>query len=85
VTGLYCYTDNMAHHTTVEGLLEEIRENGRCSGCNCRFADINSFPAWSRYGHGDLCSDCGKREAFEGDFIRERILQQLARVRPTTS
>lgn len=27
------------------------------------------YPALSQYGHGDICSPCGMREAFEGDFI----------------
>ena len=67
----------MTTHKTVEDLLAEIRETSRCPGCDCRFADINSFPAWSRYGHGDMCSDCGRREAFEGDFIRIKMLQWL--------
>lgn len=26
-------------------------------------------PALSRFGHGDICSQCGTREALEGDFI----------------
>lgn len=28
-----------------------------------------AHPALSRFGHGDICSTCGTREAFEGDFI----------------
>ena len=28
-----------------------------------------AHPALSRFGHGDICSACGTREAFEGDFI----------------
>lgn len=30
---------------------------------------IIGYPALSRFGHGDICSDCGVKEAFEGDFI----------------
>ena len=30
-----------------------------------------TFPALSRYGHGDICSSCGVREAFEGDFLKQ--------------
>ena len=29
----------------------------------------DEHPALSRYGHGDICSECGTREATEGDFI----------------
>jgi len=68
----------MTKHQNVAGLLKKIAEISRCPGCDCRFADINSFPAWSRYDHGDLCSDCGGREAFERDFIRDRIVNRLA-------
>ena len=74
----------MTKYKSVDALVEEIAETSRCPGCDGRFADINSFPARSRYGHGDLCSDCGKREAFEGDFIRERIEQRLARAKSTS-
>lgn len=33
---------------------------------------IIGYPALSRYGHGDICSDCGVREALQGDFIGKR-------------
>lgn len=40
-----------------------------CKGCG---EDLtNLYPALSRYGHGDLCSDCGMLEAFNGDFIKK--------------
>ncbi len=29
------------------------------------------YPALSRYGHGDICSPCGTREAFEGNFLAQ--------------
>ena len=67
----------MTRHDTVEALIEEMKETSRCPGCDGRLSDIFSFPARSRYGHGDLCSDCGGREAFEGDYIRQNILRRL--------
>jgi hypothetical protein len=36
------------------------------------------FPALPRYGHGDLFSECGQRETFEGDFIAAHIVQAVA-------
>lgn len=39
----------------------------RCKGCGCKFESDRA--ALSRYGHGDICPDCGTREALEGDFI----------------
>lgn len=30
---------------------------------------MSKRPALSRYGHGDICSDCGITEALVGDFI----------------
>ena len=67
----------MTKHQTAESLVAELQETSRCPGCDCRFADLYSFPALSRYEHGDLCSECGRREALEGDFIRERILRRI--------
>ena len=52
-----------------------------CPGCMKLLSEIWHFPARSRYRHGDLCSECGEREAFEGDFIGKRINDHLARVR----
>lgn len=38
-----------------------------CPGCG---EDLTSIePALSRFGHGDICSDCGVNEAFSGNFI----------------
>ena len=51
----------------------------RCPGCDKLFIEMFSFPARSRHGHGDLCSDCGYREAFEGNFIAERIAEALSK------
>ncbi len=46
-----------------------------CNGCG-RFLGKNSSAfALSRYGHGDLCGDCGTREALEGDFIKAEVSQ----------
>jgi hypothetical protein len=51
-----------------------------CGGCIKFLSEIADFPARSRYGHGDLCNECGQREAFEGDFIGTRINDHLAQV-----
>lgn len=37
-----------------------------CIGCG---RVLETSPALSRYNHGDICSDCGRSEAFYGDFI----------------
>jgi hypothetical protein len=51
----------------------------RCPGCDKLLFEMFSFPAKSRYGHGDLCSECGRREAFEGDFIAVGIAEALSK------
>lgn len=33
---------------------------------------IEGYPALSRYGHGDICSNCGTLEALLGDFIAQQ-------------
>ena len=53
----------------------------RCPGCEKLLREIGTFPAQSRYGHGDLCSECGLREAIEGDFIRELIIARIAELK----
>lgn len=37
-----------------------------CIGCDKK---MSIYPALSRYGHGNICSDCGVMEAMLGDFI----------------
>lgn len=51
---------------------ERIKSEVMCKGPNCiRFiADGEQRIALSRYGHGKICSDCGVREAFDGDIIK---------------
>lgn len=39
----------------------------KCKGCGEELTNIH--PALSRYGYGDICPDCGVREALEGNFI----------------
>lgn len=39
-----------------------------CKGCGEEMTSIP--PALSRYGHGDICSECGTTEALVGDFIK---------------
>jgi len=38
-----------------------------CKGCWEELTSIKT--ALSRYGHGDICSECGTQEAWSGDFI----------------
>lgn len=57
-------------------------EPSRCKGCDALLSELFSFPARSRFGHGDLCSDCGRREAFEGDFILRAWIAQIADRKP---
>lgn len=46
-----------------------------CKGCGEPVAE--SRAALSRYGHGNICSDCGVREAFAGNFIPSEIANSL--------
>jgi Zn finger protein HypA/HybF involved in hydrogenase expression len=49
---------------------EDEETNPLCRGCRKKGVVIGDpANAISRYGHGDLCPDCGRREAAEGDFI----------------
>jgi hypothetical protein len=48
--------------------------NTICPGCKHH---IPGFPALSRYGYGNLCSDCGTREALEGNFIADARFDSL--------
>jgi len=41
-----------------------------CPGCSGIIQENDPHNALSRYGHGDICSNCGRREAFDGDFIK---------------
>ena len=60
--------------------IEDGKYQDHCGGCIKFLSELRDFPAKSRYGHGDLCSECGQREAFEGDFIGKRIEDHLAEV-----
>ena len=62
----------------VDDLINDMAEMSRCPGCDKRLADMGTFPARSRFGHGDLCAECGLREAFENDFITARTRARLA-------
>lgn len=73
------HNSNGTQHRTVDDLIDELAEESRCPGCDKRLADIHAFPARSRFGHGDLCSECGNREAFDGDFINSRARARIAR------
>lgn len=47
-----------------------------CKGCNHSY--IEGTQSISRYGHGDICTSCGRREAFDGDFIsKEKEVTEL--------
>lgn len=41
-----------------------------CKGCGHKMPE---HPALSRYNHGEICSDCGLREALQGDFIASKV------------
>jgi len=41
-----------------------------CKGCGGPLRTPEVHNSLSRYGHGYICSDCGMREAFDGDFIK---------------
>ncbi len=60
--------------------LQDSPFQDNCYGCGKLLSEIWEFPARSRFGHGDLCSECGSREAFEGDFIANRITDHLAQI-----
>jgi hypothetical protein len=64
---------------TMRDLMGKYQDH--CPGCIKLLSAIWEFPARSRYGHGDLCSECGQREAFEGDFIGRQIADHLAHVK----
>lgn len=40
----------------------------KCKGCGDQ---VGEYPSLSRYGHGDICSNCGIMEAFQGNFIAQ--------------
>jgi hypothetical protein len=40
-----------------------------CKGCGGELNEDEALNALSRYDHGYICSKCGEREAFEGNFI----------------
>jgi hypothetical protein len=42
----------------------------KCLGCGGPLDQEEVRNALSRYGHGYICSDCGTREALQGDFIK---------------
>ena len=43
-----------------------------CKGCLSSLDPDQVRNALSRYDHGYICSDCGVKEAFEGDFISKQ-------------
>jgi len=68
--------EELVNNDNQHGAFDELYEDAKvvtlvhkkrtCPGCLKVFT---GFPALSRYEHGDICSDCGMREAFDGDFI----------------
>ena len=42
-----------------------------CEGCGRTIEVDSEDNASSRYGHGEICSNCGVREALKGNFIRD--------------
>lgn len=57
---------------------EELSEN-QCIGCGGDLHPETAMNALSRYGHGYICSECGRSEALEGDFINQRDNPEQAR------
>ena len=45
-----------------------------CKGCHNNLDQDEVRNALSRYKHGYICSQCGTREAFHGDFIKNNKL-----------
>ena len=49
-----------------------------CPRCNKPYT---GYPAVSRHGHGDICPQCGKEEAFlDAGFSLERAAEMAAQV-----
>ena len=49
-----------------------------CPRCNKPYI---GYPAVSRHGHGDICPQCGKEEAFlDAGFSLERAAEMAAQV-----
>jgi hypothetical protein len=46
--------------------IEDGKHQDHCGGCIKFLSEMWDFPAKSRFGHGDLCSECGQREALRG-------------------
>ena len=51
--------------------LQDDKYQDHCGGCYKHLFELFHFPAKSRYGHGDLCSECGEREAFTPAISRQ--------------
>ena len=49
--------------------LKDVSDVKECLGCG---KPQSKHPAISRYNHGDICSNCGMREALEGNFIKNK-------------
>lgn len=58
--------------TVIDGETFTVSDDNPKSYCvGCGHA-LPEYPALSRYNHGDICSDCGVREALQGDFIASK-------------
>lgn len=73
--GGQCTTTMLNALKMAAGQAEDIIKDEKgeeCPGCLERDLTKTQGVALSRYGHGDICPDCGTQEALEGDFIGAR-------------
>lgn len=52
-----------------------VQKTGKGTGKKAKLVcgHTDKRPALSRYGHGDICSACGQKEAMEGDFLAQAV------------
>lgn len=52
-------------------------ESKKCPGCKQPLSEEKALNALSRYHNTEICSDCGRKEAFEGDFISKVMANSI--------
>jgi hypothetical protein len=57
-------------------------EKDKCLGCEAELRTPKVLNSLSRYGHGHICTECGAKEAFEGDFISKEADNYYSNVYP---
>lgn len=48
-----------------------------CPGCTNPLRETPVHNKLSRYGHGYICNNCGTKEAFDGDWIKDKDLTTI--------